>query len=320
MSQAPKPNKPDSKNNQLNKHRLRRRAVSRIYWKTIVVSFIASFILALIGGALHLNMGAGFMQILLIICVMPASLALVCLLPYICYMVYLTRRANIFDKFVAEQEAKDVTKPDGPAPLQQIVYIGHEGKTYGPMGAAMVLLFLLPPIGLYFVLMKSFTDQRHYLENAVTLETVGKVLTVAGVLITAFNYYLWREAGSLPLMAYIICAMPLFSGLVMYFLSKYLHKKGAHIALCQNLVAVQGILSLQELSHKLSFSYEETIRVLQRYINKGFLFASFIDFKEHKVVVPLKYPKIAVKCKNCGGTTVKLNGISSVCSYCGRKI
>lgn len=303
-----------------NPYKLKSRNVSRIYWKIILYSLIATVAWGILGAIPMVKILSNIYFAIGFVCIFVPAIWLILLFPYICYIIYLRKRARIYQE---EQEAKLEAGSDGDeyiSQLQEIEYSGHGNNDYGPWWGLFVILFILPPVGLYMIMIKAFSDHKKYLENAVVLENVGMTISVAGILLDLLHIYIYKDAGPLPIMLYYICIMPTLSGFIMYVTGKMIHKKGLKIAKCQRFVLVHGVLNLEELGNKLGSSYVDTVRTVGKYINRGYLSSCFIDYQKRTLVAPEQYPKVAVKCKYCGSTTVKLKGTTSVCDYCGRNI
>lgn len=306
---------------QYNPFNIKAKKISKIYWGTIISPFVVGLFVNVGGGLFGSLQG-----IILFIPMMAAGIALVLFIPYVCYLVYLFRRAKIYNienstgSSTYESVNTSGSKDFNISATQEIKYRGHEHKDYGPWAGVFIMMFILPPLGLYMAVMKALTDPSHYLENGVILESVGMPVGIIGIALAALQHKIFDGFDNLPLMAYYIIVMPVIIGVVMYAVGKSIQKKGLLIAKCQKLIWIDGILKLSDIGEKLHLNYGETVRVIQTYINKGFLFSCFIDYKLKTVVAPIQYPKEAVKCKGCGGTTVKIRGLAAVCSYCGRNI
>lgn len=332
----------------INPYKLKRRSWIKFYFGTYIVSFAIVLILGVLTG---FNSESEIVKNLIIIAVMPISLAFLGLIPFICYMAYLTKRANIYEKEnnndISHSSAYEVYKNTIPekieseysnglsdltdkekeekvnniSELQEIEYKGHLEEKFGPWSVYLFLYFIYPPVGLYYIFRKAFAEPSYYLENSVVLKTVGKMLLVFFLILAGFEYIVFKDAdGPIPGVIYAIAIVPIVSAAIVLIIGTIIGKKGKDIALVQRLIWVLGVVDIPELASNLSLNYVQTTRKVQDYILKGFLTSCFIDYKLKKVIVPVPYQKEAIKCKACGGTTVKIKGISSVCSFCRKNI
>lgn len=292
---------------QFNKYKMKRRSITRLYFGSFVFSFVSIGIVELIQAIFHASGESDFFQLLYAITAMPGGIALVVTIPYIAYVFYLTNRSRIYEKGLENT-------------IEDIKYEGLEKSSVGPWVYVFILLFILPPAGLFVLVRKAFTEPAHYLGNALVLESSGISVGALGLILLALHVKIFMGVSYIPVMIYYTASLPFVCGASMYAVGKIIHRRGREIARCQNLIWVDAVLDLNELAEMIGLNYMQTVRKVQEYIDDGFLFSCFIDYKEKRIVCPQEFPKVAIKCRKCGGTTVKLKGIAAVCSFCGRII
>lgn len=302
-----------------NPYLLKKQKLLKIYLPILLISFALGMLITFLGDSFGVMEKEWFVTVLVIF-LLPCSIGLILLLPLIGYLLYLRKMAKLYE---AEQQAsseKDIADPSDPRPLQTIRYAGITPEDDMQWGPLIALLCTIMPLGVYFILKKAYTDRKHYLENAITLRITGLILLLAGAACGAFFMYVFFGTVSIPEYAIFFGIVPFISGIALLVSAGHIRKKGRTIAKYQNLIYIGAVLSIRELSAKMKKNNYQTLQQLQSLINDGFLPGCFIDHKENAIVCPVQYPKIAIKCKSCGGTTVMLKGISSVCAYCGKTL
>ena len=181
-------------------------------------------------------------------------------------------------------------------------------------------MFLVPPIGLPAVAIKLWQERHRRLENALVAGAAGRVYAAVGLVVGAL--LLWMKldletAGGVVVMV-AGAAFPFVCGVYLLAASAVLGKKGRLEAFCRKCVYIEGELAIDRIAAKLKRDYGYAVRLLQRLIDEEFLPDCYIDFKNRQIAVPVQLPKVARRCRFCGGSSIIIKGVGGVCDYCGR--
>lgn len=294
-------------NNQ-NPYRLKRNKIRKSCFIIGAFSMLASLLLACLDSWIGVEL---FTQLLMPFFIMPASILLAAAIPIAVYLSILSRKAKQLDTERAEAVHILNTGIVRPPVL--------EAERY-PWGAALILLFLIPPIGLPAVIIKLWKERHRRLENALVAGAAGRVYTLVGLV--ACIFFLWIELdlispGGMTIMV-IGAIFPFVCGITMLIAWAILTHKGRQEAFCRKCIYIEGELSIDRIAAKLNKDYGFAVRLLQRLIDEEFLPDCYLDFKNRQIAVPVQLPKVARHCRFCGGSTVIIQGVGGICDYCGR--
>lgn len=303
------------------KYRRKRNRVLIGYGITLAGSFLLSSCFAGLWEALGWEILYGIFMAFIMVC----TVCVIALVPLAIWALRQSMKAKNEDRLYIERQQQPVKElVDAAGERVKIVrrpppypYAGFEDK--GPFWACLFMLFLLPPVGMCFVLYKLYQEPQHASDNAITVRATGWVLLVLAALLAGGIAALGASEGE-PLIGLMI-ALPGMMALCASLLlaaAWQVDRDTRRLARLHSLIFVDAILSIDEVARKMGLRYGETVKLLQQHIDRKELFSCFLDFEKRQIVAPDILPKTATRCRHCGGSTVHIQNVPALCRYCGR--
>lgn len=268
----------------------------------------------------------GILYSIAMVLIMVCSLTLIALIPVAIWAVNLSLKAKKEDRLYIQRQQPQPVKElvDAAGDRIKIVrrpppypYAGFEDK--GPFWACIFMLFLLPPVGMCFVLYKLYQEPQHAPDNVITVRSTGWVLLALAALLAAGIIALGASEGEqlIALMVFLPGMMAVCAAILLAAAAQ-VDKNTCRLARLHSLIFVDATLSIDGIAKQMGMTYGKTVRLLQSHIDRGELFSCFLDFEQRQIVAPDQLPRTATKCRHCGGSTVHIKDVPALCRYCGR--
>lgn len=190
-------------------------------------------------------------------------------------------------------------------------------------GGIILLLILLPPFGIYLLILKTTYEKARYSINSVWTIVIGVLLMLPSLfwlvlfMATSGGFQGIIDSWS-PLILFFFIGFPI--GLACIVLGLVLHHLGKENDAYQRLILIEEVTDLYRIAERMHANYAHVTRVIERLIDYGILPDAYIFHRDHEVIVPGVSKKIALRCKNCSGTTVLYTNEERICAYCGGKL
>lgn len=124
--------------------------------------------------------------------------------------------------------------------------------------------------------------------------------------------------GSAVFLVLLSPVIQLFTSL--YFLIFYPKRKEKSITkdeLCKNLILTDKITDINIIAEKAGITYSRALRIIDGLIYDNIIPDAFIDYSGEEVIVKGITDKVALKCYNCGSTSVFRMNETQKCKWCG---
>lgn len=124
--------------------------------------------------------------------------------------------------------------------------------------------------------------------------------------------------GSAVFLVLLSPVIQLFTSL--YFLIFYPKRKEKSITkdeLCKNLILTDKITDINIIAKKAGITYSRALRIIDGLIYDNEIPDAFIDYSGEEVIVRGITDKVALKCYNCGSTSVFRMNETQKCKWCG---
>jgi hypothetical protein len=124
--------------------------------------------------------------------------------------------------------------------------------------------------------------------------------------------------GSAVFLVLLSPVIQLFTSL--YFLIFYPKRKEKSITkdeLCKNLILTDKITDINIIAEKAGITYSRALRIIDGLIYDNEIPDAFIDYSGEEVIVRGITDKVALKCYNCGSTSVFRMNETQKCKWCG---
>lgn len=189
--------------------------------------------------------------------------------------------------------------------------------TWGQVAATLAIL---PPLGLFYVIHKTSREQEIFRLNGVKLIVMGCTL----LLLTLPPICLVLAGGTddpsgLIFLLFFPGGYTLL-GAVLTVLGLRLAHRGRINDCFLGLILDEKITRVDHLATRTSMTYAQVTRRVQWLIDNDLLPGAYIYHRDREIIVPKISPRIAIKCKNCAGTSVLYANDERVCVYCGGRI
>lgn len=184
--------------------------------------------------------------------------------------------------------------------------------SWGQVAAAFAIM---PPLGLFYMIHKTCQERQILRLNGVKLVVIGStVLLLTFPLILSI---LLARADAIILLVpgmYAVCSVvPIALGL------RLLHQ-GKINDLFLDLILDEKTTRIDQLATHTSMTYAKVTKKVQWLIDNDLLSGAYIYHQDKEIIVPGISSRIAIKCKNCAGTSVLYANDARVCVYCGGPI
>lgn len=207
-----------------------------------------------------------------------------------------------------------------------------ENKKKSPSWVAIVLWFIFFwPVGVYLIYKKLSTDKSAAMKNSKVLMGIGYFFIFGAVvmLIETVSGGADASSGVFGILFYLI------GGVLIIWGAKKVKKSGEQYKKFIDIVVNQQQYTIDNIAAQMGLSYDETVKGLQKMIDKGYFSGAYIDVANHELVMPKKNQSVvyvqqnpyvdqanapqqkAVKCPNCGGNNVINVGQVCECDFCG---
>ena len=124
--------------------------------------------------------------------------------------------------------------------------------------------------------------------------------------------------GSTVFLVLLSLVIQLFTSL--YFLIFYPKRKEKSITkdeLCKNLILTDKITDINIIAKKAGITYSKALKIIDGMIYDNQILDAFIDYSGEEIIVKGITDKVAIKCNNCGGTSVIRMNEKQKCKWCG---
>ena len=192
-------------------------------------------------------------------------------------------------------------------------------KENGPITWLKIVFFsfVLFPVGLYFMYRKIHFEKLKYYYNGMNTLIYG---TTVFLLFGSFSILIGLSAQTPPFILFIPSLLFTLLGLtemIIGFVVKEIGKTNDKII---KTLFVDKITDIDEIAKIFKSNYFKTCKKIQGLIDSDILNNIYIHHKEREIIINGISNKIALKCKNCAGTTVLQENDERICCYCGAKI
>ena len=201
-----------------------------------------------------------------------------------------------------------------------------------PSWVAIILWFIFFwPVGVYLLIKKLTSDKSAALHNS-------KVLLVVGIIFVIFAFLMITQLFDPTVDKSSTLLGTLFyggGGAGLIYAAKRLKDTGERYKKFIDIVINQRQTTIENIASQMGLGYDETVKGLQKMIDKGYFNGAYIDQGNHEIVLPNtnivqstyngqnmnnNVQQRTVKCPNCGGNNVINVGQVSECEFCGSPI
>lgn len=198
-----------------------------------------------------------------------------------------------------------------------------------PSWAAIVLWFIFFwPIGIYLLIKKLSTDK------SATVTNNGKILLAIGIFFVLGAFIMLSSLINGESDKSTAVGGILFygiGGVLMIYASIKQKETGERYKKYIDIVINQGQTTIENIASQMQLSYEDTVKDLQKMIEKGYFKNAHIDYQNHEIIVENNQKseesnwgndiaEKVIKCPNCGGNNVIRIGRVCECDFCGSPI
>lgn len=184
-----------------------------------------------------------------------------------------------------------------------------------PWWAVITALIVFFPIGIFHVIRKTVSEPARYTANGITLIITGTVFCIVSGAMAALMI-----SGTGINAAFAIPSIYFSVGLFCLIYGISLKKKGGIYEKYMSAVTVKKISDMDRISSAVREPYYKVCERIGKLIESGQLPGGYINHRDREVIVPGVSKKVALKCKNCGGTTVLYVNEEKICEFCGAKL
>lgn len=212
-----------------------------------------------------------------------------------------------------------------------------ENKKKSPSWVAIVLWFIFFwPVGVYLIYKKLSTDKSAAMKNSKVLKGIGYFFIFGAVvmLIETVTGDTDASTGVFGILFYLI------GGVLIILGANKVKKSGEQYKKYIDIVVNQQQYTIENIASQMGLSYDETVKGLQKMIDKGYFSGAYIDVANHEIVMPNKVQvnmvntqqngfenqqnnagrQRVIKCPNCGGNNIINVGQICECDFCGSPI
>lgn len=199
-----------------------------------------------------------------------------------------------------------------------------------PSWVAIVFCFIVFwPLGVYLLIKRLTNDKSAAMHNSKILLGIGIFfLFGAFVMITQ----LFDSSANIGSVVFGILFYGVGGAGILYA-AKRLKDTGERYKKLIDIVINQKQTTIENIASQMGLGYNETVKSLQKMIDKDYFSGTYIDQGNHEIVLLNTNvvqstgddPKMiirqkTVKCPNCGGNNVTNVGQAAVCEFCGSPI
>lgn len=205
---------------------------------------------------------------------------------------------------------------------KDVLYLGVDPIPIS-WGGILLELLLLPPVGVYFLILKVTYEKSRYSANSVWTIVIGVLLMVPALfwigLLAGLSDNFWNEVQrAFPLLSLLCIGLPV--GIACIVLGLVLRRLGRENDAYRRLILIEEVTDLYRIAERMHTTYAHATRVIERLIDGGILPDAYIFHRDHELIVPGISKKIALRCRNCSGTTVLYTNEERICTYCGGQL
>lgn len=184
-------------------------------------------------------------------------------------------------------------------------------------GRIILLSCTLFPFGLYFMCRKVMFEKLKYYYNGIVVLIFGITLFLLN---GSFFLLLFLLSGFPPLILSVPLIFMSVLGLSLAIIGFFVKEAGKTNDKFIKALFIDKVTSIDEIAKIFKSNYFKTCKKIQNLIDNGILNNIYIHHKEREIIINGISSKIAIKCKNCAGTTVVQENEERICCYCGAKI
>lgn len=201
-----------------------------------------------------------------------------------------------------------------------------------PSWVAIVLWFIFFwPVGVYLLIKKLTNDKSAAMHNSKILLGIGIFFLFGAFVMITQLFDSSADTGSTVFGILFYGA----GGAGLIYAAKRLKDTGERYKKFIDIVINQRQTTIENIASQMGLGYDETVKGLQKMIDKGYFNGAYIDQGNHEIVLPntnIVQPTVnaqstntnvqqrTVKCPNCGGNNVINVGQVAECEFCGSPI
>ena len=190
--------------------------------------------------------------------------------------------------------------------------------------AIITLIIILPPMGIYYLIKKILLEPAFYFKNGKKLLTFGIVICVLSSFIFLFPIMEYRLSGGMSDSVAKLSLLPsfiLFFGIVLAISGFCIRQTGFTNDNLINIITTEKVSNIDSIAQKTKLKKSDVYFKVNTLIKSGRLPEAYISPEDNEIILPGISKKVAIRCKNCTGTTVLfINNPNRICSYCGGKL
>ncbi len=188
-------------------------------------------------------------------------------------------------------------------------------------GLIALISILLPPLGVAMAVKKATQEKSHYYDNGRQIQLRSIVLLVFGVFGMVIYGVPEHDIPDLPVNpGLVLCAFYILLFAAAMIGGVRMKRKGLLYESVLALITLDKITGLDQIAKRSGLTYDAAIKTVQTLIDTHLLKDAYIHLPEREVIVLGISKKVAIRCKNCGGTSVLQENDPRKCVYCGGKI
>ncbi len=203
-----------------------------------------------------------------------------------------------------------------------------ESKKKSPSWVVIIILFIVFwPIGVFLMVKRISNDKLAAGKYSKILMGIG-IFFLFGAFVM-LTQWISGETDAFGFFFYLI------GGSLIIYSSKRVKASGERYKKLIDIVINQQQHIIENIAVQMNLGYNETVKVLQKMIDKGYFVGAYIDHGNHEIVFANKSIKSVmknvtptqftqkqktIKCPNCGGNNIINIGQVCECDYCGSPI
>lgn len=207
-----------------------------------------------------------------------------------------------------------------------------ENTKKSPSWVAIVLWFIFFwPVGFFLLIKKLSNDKSAAMNNGNILLVIG-IFFLFGAFVTLTQ--LFGSSADIGSTAFGILFYGL-GGAGLIYASKRIKDTGKRYKKFIDIVINQRQTTIENIASQMGLGYDETVKGLQKMIDKGYFKGAYIDQGNHEIVLPntnvvqptfnnqnanTNAQQRTIKCPNCGGNNIIVVGQVGECEFCGSPI
>ena len=286
-------------------------------WAVYLIGTVVSFVLTALLLPLEDTALGGLATNLGILCIFAHLAFLVALIVHLLRRIVAraTRDHAAVEAELRQQDASDArraraTGSDGAS-------LPPPSPAESPWWAVIVLLVTVFPVGIYLVILKTAYEKARYFSNGVRLIVLGAVLMVPSLGFILTLLLTGADSTSILLQLCGLAGIPGLAGLFCFVFGWVLRHLGGENDAYRRLILVEKVTDMPTITRRMGTDYAHATRVIERLMDAGLLPDAYLYHRDHELIVPGVSKKIALRCKNCSGTTVLYSNEPHICDYCG---